>query len=293
MGNKRHVGLILAVLSSIFWSINAPLIKSLDLNAFLLVGMRSLIAGLALLPAVRLKRIKWNIHTFMMLAVFVIQVTCIVTALKLTAAPVAVGMQFTAPVWLYLMERKKGDPVSLKRIWPLLFLLSGIILFMCSGSGSSTLLGNFAALVTSFTFAAFTYFSKRLAGDNPVGMASLCNLFAALIVLGFIIKDPLASIAAISNNEWLLLIVLGVLQMGGGYACYALSLRSISAKTAAMVTPLEMILGVVWVAIFLHEIPDIISIIGFALITAGVLGEIWSGQKPVPSNQAAEISGGL
>jgi drug/metabolite transporter (DMT)-like permease len=279
MLNKRNSGLFLIVLSSLFWSINSPLVKSLDLETFLLVGMRALIAGVALLPFIRVKKIRWNIYTFLMMVIFVIQVSCIITALKFTSAPIAIGMQFTSPIWLYFWERKKGEPVTLKRLWPLLMLLSGIILFMCSADEEVTLIGNLAALATSFTFAAITYFSKRCMGENPVGLASVNNLFAAFIVLAFIVKDPISKIASITAYEWPILIVLGVVQTGAGYACYNLGLRTVSSTTAAMLTPLEMILGTVWVALFLREIPDIVSVIGFVFVIAGILGEVRESSK--------------
>ena len=37
-----------------------------------------------------------------------------------------------------------------------------------------------------------------------------------------------------------------------------------------MISPMEMVLSPVWVAVFMGEIPDIIGIIGFLVIVAGI-----------------------
>ena len=80
--------------------------------------------------------------------------------------------------------------------------------------------------------------------------------------------------AAITAAQWPVLVLLGVVQTGGGYATYFLGLRDIDATTASMISPLEMVLGPLWVALFLHEYPDWIALLAFAFVIAGVLGEV-------------------
>ena len=43
-------GTLFVLLAAVCWSINSPIVKYLTLNPFLICGLRSLIAGIALLP---------------------------------------------------------------------------------------------------------------------------------------------------------------------------------------------------------------------------------------------------
>ena len=174
MKNKTHLGMALTILGSALFSLNAILLKTISVDSVLLSALRGGIAGLVLLPFLRPKKINWSWKTLMLFIAFTGQCTLIIFSVRMTSTPVAISMQFTSPIWLYLAERKKGEPFHLSRTWPLVALLIGIILFMCSKGEGVTMAGNLVALCTSFTHAAMTYFSKRVVGDCPIGTASLC-----------------------------------------------------------------------------------------------------------------------
>lgn len=64
------------------------------------------------------------------------------------------------------------------------------------------------------------------------------------------------------------------MQFGGGYVFYTLGLRYTTAARASMISPMEMVLSPVWVAIFMHELPDAVGLIGFLVIIAGIALEV-------------------
>lgn len=274
MNNKARLGMALTLLGSALFSLNAILLKSITIDGLLLSAVRGAIGGLALLPFVRLRKINWNINTLLLFIAFTAQCTLIIFSVRLTSTPIAIGIQFTSPIWLYLAERKKGDPFSLSRTWPLIALLAGIALFMCSKGEGVTTLGNIIALCTSFTHAAMTYFSKRVVGDCPIGTASLCCLFLSAVIFIFMIDSPIQAVISIPASSWPMILVLGVIQFGAGYAFYYMGVRYISSKTAGMLSPIEMILAPTWVALFLHEWTDTIGMIGFVVVLTGVIGEV-------------------
>ncbi len=273
--NTLNRGLAFLVISALCWSLNSPLIKSLSLDPFLLTGMRALIAGIALAPCIRPRRIHWSINAAMMLLFYLLHCTLLVIALRTTSAPIAVAMQYTAPVWLFLWAHKKGEKVQIKRIWPLCVMLCAMILFMFSKGTGITALGNIVAACSSLTFAALTYFSKRSGNEasDPLSLTAIANILTACTAL-LIAGSPFAKIAAISPAQWPILLVLGIVQTAGGYAFYFIGLKDVDATTATMISPLEMVLGPIWVALFLHEYTDVIGLIAFILVITGVLGEI-------------------
>lgn len=273
--NEQAIGTALAFVAALLWSTNAPLIKSIDLDSTLVAGLRALIAGVVLLPFLQPNKIKWSLPVFAMMALFTLQSFFIVLALKTTSAPIAVGMQYTAPVWLYLIARLRKEAVSKSHLLPLGVLMVGVAVSMCSQSDNVTLAGNLIALASGVWFALLTYTMQRTGRENPLGMVCLNNLFMAVVMLGYCaLRGTLSQVAEMSASDWAIMLVLGVVQFGGGYVCYNLCLQRISASHAATITPLEMVFGPLWVALFLHEYPDVIGFIGFLIIVCGVVLEI-------------------
>ena len=270
MKNKDAKGMALVFIAAVLWSTNPILVKSIELPSILIGAMRALIAGVVLMPFIRLKKIKWSLKLLFMMIAFTVQSTCIVIAIKLTSPSIAVGMQFTAPIWLYLYSRLKGYPFYKRRVIPLAVLSAGVVISMFSKAEGVTMLGNIIALSTGVWFAIVTQLGKELGGDNPVGMTSINNLFMALVLLPLFCRDSIPKLFDMDTVGWITLITLGVVQFGGGYVFYNLGLRYTSAAKAAMISPMEMVLSPVWVAVFMGEIPDIIGIIGFLVIVAGI-----------------------
>ena len=60
MSNIRNSGTILVFLGAVFWSLNAPLVKFLTADPLLICGLRSIIAGITLMPFIRWKRLNWT-----------------------------------------------------------------------------------------------------------------------------------------------------------------------------------------------------------------------------------------
>lgn len=273
--NDRAQGTILALMAALLWSLNAPLIKSLPLDSMLVAGARALIAGVVLLPFLRPREIKWSPSVGGMMVLYVVQSFSIVLAIKLTSAPIAVGMQYTAPVWLALVAFLKKEPVSRGHLAPLGVLTFGVVVSMFSRSGEVTLAGNLVALSSGIWFALLTRAMQRTGGSNPLGMVCLNNLFMAAVLLTVCaLRGQLGALVELDVKNWIILLFLGVVQFGGGYVCYNLCLQKLNAARAAMITPLEMVFGPIWVALFLGQYPDIIGLIGFLIITAGVAYEI-------------------
>jgi len=200
----------------------------------------------------------------------------IALAIKTTGAPIAVGMQYTSGLWLFLVSRPKKKDLALSRIWPLILLSAGVVVSMCSRADNVTMLGNLIALSTGFTFAAMTHFAKKVGNENPVGLSAIANLttgIAAAVIAVAVNPAVPKAVLSLGGREWAVLLFLGIFQIGVAYACYYSGLRYTKPTTATMLAPLEMILAPLWTAIFLHQYPDSIGLIGFVLVIAGVIGE--------------------
>jgi len=280
--NASKSGILLIILAATLWSTSAPLVRWITVDSFTVVALRAFFAFVVLLPFLRLSKIVWNRYLFCFFFCYAALGIAIIVGLNNTSAPIAVGMQFTACIWLFLLSKPGRSAFRLGNIWPLLLLIVGVGVSMMSRAEDVTLFGNLVALTTSFSFAGVTYFAKKISSSNPAGLSCISNLFVALLVFTFIQQPSFDLLASIGWLEWGILLYLGAFQIGTAFACYYAGLLHVEAKTAAMLSPLEMILAPIWVAIFLSQYPDMIGLVGFFLVIAGVLGEaVLSGRRVV------------
>ena len=102
MSNIRNSGTILVFLGAVFWSLNAPLVKFLTADPLLICGLRSIIAGITLMPFIRWKRLNWTPWMVVYISSYCALCISIILALAKTSAAIAIGMQYTATIWLFL-----------------------------------------------------------------------------------------------------------------------------------------------------------------------------------------------
>lgn len=261
-------GWILVFLGAVCWSLNSPLVKYMTASAMTICCLRALIAGIALLPFLRPSRLKPDRWTAVYLLAFAGVCITVIASLSMTDAAIAVGMQYTALIWLTLTavlrtRRFRGQPWG-----PVILILGGLLLFMSSGSAGS-LSGNLIAASEGILFAVMTASGKRAGQENALGLTCIANLFTGALVL--LIHPQTASEAlSMTPSQWEILLVLGVVQVAMGYGLYNLGLQYVSPQRASILALWEMILGPVWVALFLHEYSSGMVIAGFLLILGGI-----------------------
>lgn len=263
-------GGVLVFLGALFWSLNSPLVKFLTLDSMLVCGLRSMIAAAALAAFIRPKRLNWNIWMLIYLCSYAALCTCIIMALKMTSAPIAIGMQYTATIWLFLVSVIRTKKFNLKAFIPVCVIFAGVVFFMCSGTDATSSTGNMIALCEGVIFALMTVSSKKAAGTNVIGMTAIANIFTGLVVWA-IFPASMAQISTMTGQDWIIMIILGVIQVGGGYCFYNMGVQKVSAQKASVISLWEMILGPIWVALFLKEYPSIPVLIGFVIILVGML----------------------
>lgn len=269
MKNIKISGGTLVFLGALFWSLNSPLIKFLEVDAFLTCGFRSVIAGIVLLPFLRPKKIKWGPWFLIYLIAYCGLCVGIVLALRQTSAAIAVGMQYASIIWLFIVSSLATRRLDKNRLIPVLMIFTGVAVFMLSGLEGSSMTGNLIALTESISFAFMTVGAKKSGSENPLGLTALANLFTGFFVFTFLPPD-LSDTLAFTGQEWIIMLILGVVQVGMGYAFYNMGVSKVSPQKASVIALWEMILGPVWVALFLKEYPSLLVCIGFVIIIAGI-----------------------
>lgn len=270
MEKATHTGSILVFLGAVFWSLNAPLVKFLTADPLLICGLRSLIAGIALLPFLRPKRLKWTPWMFLYLASYCALCISIIVALSKTSAAIAIGMQYTAAIWLFAAACFSSKRFNKKAFVPVILISVGVIFFMSSEKTPAGMTGNLIALSEGVFFACMSVGAKKSAGDNPLGLTALANLFTGILVFAAF-PSTKELISTLTPQSWGILLILGIIQIGAGYGFYNTGIQKISARKASILALWEMILGPVWVAVFLKEYPSPVVLAGFSVILLGML----------------------
>ena len=269
MMKKINPGSALVFLGALFWSLNAPIVKFLHLDSFLICGLRSVIAFAVLAPFIRPKQLKWNIWMLVYVCAYCGLCLSIILALNMTSAPVAIGMQYTAAIWLFLVNWAFTRKFSGRSFLPVCVSSTGVVFFMCSGTDETSSLGNLIALGEGVLFALMTVSSKKAAGTNPLGLTAIGNLFTGVLVLS-LFPTSTVGMVHMGQTDWILMLILGAVQVGGGYGFYTLGVQKVTPQKASVLALWEMILGPVWVALFLREYPTVPVLVGFVIILAGM-----------------------
>lgn len=288
MSKPRVSGSVLVFLGALCWSLNSPIVKFLTIDSLLICGLRSVIAAIALAAFIRPKKLNWNGWMLMYVVSYAALCLSIVLALTMTSAPVAIGMQYTATVWLFLVNFIMTKRFDARAFIPVCVIMAGVVFFMLSGTDETSSTGNLIALSEGVIFACMTVSSKKAAGTNPIGLTAVANIFTG-VVMFLLFPASAAKMAGMTAQEWIIMLVLGVIQVGCGYGLYNMGVQRVSPQKASIIALWEMILGPVWVALFLKEYPTVTVMIGFVIILAGMVldaklkGEPAEGTDPLPT----------
>ena len=270
MSRFRVSGEVLVFMGAFCWSLCSPIVKFLEMDAFLILAVRAVFAFVALAPFIRLKRLNWNGWMLFYVCSYTALSVGIVSALTMTSSAIALGLQNTALIWLSLLVIFQTKHFEIKLFAPVIVILVGVALFMSTGTGGSDSLGNLIALAGGLAYAGMTLSAGRAAGDNPIGLTAIANLFS-VIVIALLFPGKMTGIADMRALDWIIIAVSGIVQVGGGYTFYNMGLRSVSPQKASIIALWEMVMGPLWVALFLGELPQIVEVIALAIIMLGIV----------------------
>lgn len=271
-------GAFTVFLGAVCWSLNAPLVKFISLDALFVCGVRSFIAGVVLLPLAHLRQFRFSRWVVIYSVAYAILCSSFVVSMRMVDSVISIGMQYTSVVFLTLIAVFLGERISFRGWIPVVLIMMGVVLFMSTGfgNGGGNFTGNLIALSEGVSFTVMTFASKKAGKGNPIGLTCVANLFTGVLVLSvfFCINRAMPVLGLIDVS---VLLVLGTVQLGAGYALYNSGLQRTTPQKASVMALWEMILGPLWVAIFLHEYPSIVVLMGFVVVLAGIfLDAIWT-----------------
>ncbi len=268
----RSRGLALVALAAALWSSSGLFIKILPQGAATLAFWRSLVAAFAIAairhlqgrnPSLRATRLEL-LGALCYSGVLI----CFVAATKLTTAANAIFLQFTAPIYLLILEPLAlGTRLERRDVLTLVACLGGMALFFRDGLGGGAWLGNLLGIASGICLACVSLLIKaqrsRDASRDPAQIVLLGNVLVALLCAPWAFPAM-----GFSPAHAAALAYLGIFQIGIAYLLFTSGLRLVSATAAMITSILEAVLNPVWVFLGTGERPSGSAMAGAAVVVA-------------------------
>jgi drug/metabolite transporter (DMT)-like permease len=263
---------LLVLAAAILWSTGGLFIKATHLSALELSFGRSLLGAVTIAIFTRREGFGLNGISAITSILYAALLILFVLATKLTTAANAIFLQYTAPVYVLVLE-----PLFYKEKFrgrdflTVAACLVGMSLFFVGKLRPQDVSGNLLALASGVCFALF-FLLLRHAKARNVNRASSAiygNLISVIIcapaffgaVRRGIAPQDLASIA-----------YLGIVQIGFAYLLFTLAMaRGVRSLDAGIIGYVEPVLNPVWVFLFIGERPQVWAIVGGAIIITSVV----------------------
>ena len=249
------------------WSLGGLLIKSIPWPPLAISGMRGGIAAIVIYIYSRNDKITITKDKIIAACFYTLVVTLFVMANKLTTAGNAILLQYTAPVYVALFGYMFLGERSTFVDWAtIIILLLGLALFFFDDLSFDGYLGNVLAILSGMFFAGLTLLLRKQKDDSPSDSIFLGNILTLVIGLPVIVGGT-----EFDLNSIILILLLGVLQLGIPYILYTTAIKHVTALDAIIFPVIEPILNPILVFIVLGETLGSWSVFGGALVLSGVI----------------------
>lgn len=280
-----HVSAIYTLYFAMFvLAVNGLYAKVIPADAITITQVRSAIAALAFVVFLTLQKKTLRLsHSREYMGVYGLGIilglhwVALFQAFQVSTVAVGILSFYTYPVMTVFMEPFiAGGKVKISDVCVALMVIAGVIIMVAKdlfsmGNVPSTHMDSFSYLHGAFwgILAAVLMTFRNIAQREYFPKIPSTNLMfhqvIAIAVLGFIFID-FQAVANFTGETWMLFVVLGVVSTAGGHTLVVLSLKTLPAKTVAMISCAQPVVTVSLAWLILGERPELFVIIGGAII---------------------------
>jgi drug/metabolite transporter, DME family len=257
--------------AAFLWSTGGLFIKWTSLSGLELSFYRSFFALITVAFLTRRDGFRLNGITAAAAILYAVLVILFVLATKQTTAANAIFLQYTAPVYLLILEPiVYKEKFRARDLITVLVCLGGMALFFVGQLRPQDVTGNLMALASGFFFALY-FLCLRHPKVREVNRASSViygNLLCVLICAPW----GLAALSSVGRHDLLSVMYLGIIQLGVSYVLFTLGMtRGVRSLDAGIICYIEPVLNPVWVFLVLAERPSRWALLGGAIIITAVI----------------------
>jgi DME family drug/metabolite transporter len=249
-----------------FWSLGGFFIKEIDTNAISIVFFRCLFSAIFVAAFVRGRRMPGRMDGAISIALFLLLLVTYVESTKQTTAANAIFLQYTAPIYIAIL----GPFIISERLrrhdaLPLAISIAGIGVLFFGNSGSGQTDGLLLGIVAGAFYGTFFVWMRRVRYADAFAITFI-NCLGVAVLLAFV-----PSVWEVGVEEIALLVVMAAVQFALPYVLFTKGIAHVPGAEASLIALIEPVLNPVWVALFYGEDPSTATMIGGAVILAGLV----------------------
>ena len=277
--NKARLMVVAAML--IFGTIGV-FVKFIPLPSSVIAFARSVIGTVFLLTASVAGRkkpdfsaIKRNLPILLVLGTFLgANWIMLFEAYRYTTVAVATLCYYLAPVFIVLASPfVLGEKLTAKKFGFSVIALLGMVLVsgVVGGENTVSATGMLFGVGAAVLYASIILLNKKLK-DISANDTTIAQLGISAVVVGvYVLVTEDFSAMALTGNEALLLVVVGIVHTGIAYALYFGAVKSLKAQTAAIFSYIDPVFAIILSALFLNEPMTVMAALGAVLILGSTL----------------------
>lgn len=246
------------LLAAVLWSLAGIFIKFLSLPPLTIVFYRSLSASLFFAFFVRRSIAAPRVALLVSAIAYTAAISAFVSANKITTAANAIALQYTAPMFVFMIVHYLfGEKITGASWISLVLGMLGIAVICAGSAGQPDAAGVMVALLSGLLFSIYMVSLRFLKEFNPGTLTFLNNLVCCLILLPLV-----GSELSLTLKEGWIVAVMGVVQLGIPYWLFSKGLEQISVQEASLIVLIEPVLNPLWVGLIVGELPSGATLIG-------------------------------
>ena len=264
---SRKAAILLLVITGVIWSTGGVLIKLIPWSSMGIAGLRSGFATLIIYLYTKPQNFKFSAYSWFGGLCYTIMVICFVLANKMTNAGNVILIQYAAPAYVALFSFSFLGEKSTKTDWlAICTIFFGLGCFFIDDISFDDIEGNIVAVFSGLGFAGLVLFMRKEKEMRPIDSVFLGNLMTFFFCSPFYHNE-----ITLQLEPWLMIIFLGIVQLGIAYILFSIAVKHVSAIDAIIFPVVEPIFNPILAFIFLGEDMGSISILGGLMIIFGVL----------------------
>jgi drug/metabolite transporter (DMT)-like permease len=287
LGAQQRRGRTFVALAAVAWSTAGILQRELSVGVATQMAGRALFAVLGLLAYIAVAERGAVLRAFhavgraglAIAALMAVSSGSFIIALNHASVANILFMQALAPVLAAVFGMLVGEPVS-RRTWLAMAVAIGGVALMVGGPGRPHALGFGLSILMTVSFAGTLVITRH---RRDVSMAPATCLSQVLVLA---CAAPFVHAGQVGSKDLVLLVSLGVGQIGLGFVFLTIGGRLIPAAEVALITLLEVVLGPLWVWLVLSERPGVATLLGGVVVLGAVgiqaRGGVVEQRVPVP-----------
>jgi drug/metabolite transporter (DMT)-like permease len=294
---RETTGYIFIILASCFFGASASIGKSLmqhEVSTIMLMQTRSIMTGLILIPLLLLfgrKHLKIHGKDWILFILLAIPGIALVNssyyyAVKLLTVALAVFLQFTAPILVFIYGWATGkEKVTQGKTLALLLSLLGTYFMVKLHSHTNiqvSVIGVISAIVSTIAYAFYVILSHEM-GKKYSPWTLICFGYSIAAIFWCTIQSPIETASILSKNDlWNEAVLFSFCSTLIPFTLFLNGLRRVTPTAATIASTTETLSATVFAYLFLGEILTTGQFVGGLLIVSAILLLAYKKKEAVP-----------